>query len=528
MRASLLCTAVFLLALSCKKDPATPEYWAERLDDAKARKERQRVLEELRRSKFLGAAVMPVLVKQFQSDKSLEVKADIARILGEQKSVESVDALTAAVDVGSSEAEARTLNKEIANALTRIKEPKAIPVLKQLLNTRDGYTTVAAIEGLTAFRAKEAFDDLYALATKDDVDAFITKKAIIALGEIGDERAIPGLMKRMYTERPGVSFYAESSFSLYQIGAPAVPALLGALNENDKTLMAWAKERKLNPAALPLKAAQVLGDLHEPKAVKALEQMVQSKSEFDDVRSLLKMRGADALGRLRSRDSVKIIAQHLNEEVPAVRKELTWALTRIGGRDALPKLVESAAKGTYDARLASLSGLCMLGDERELAAVDKVMSQEASLLDAECDEVDNEAAECKAKPATVKKRAAAQEKLKAVLAAAKECKSDAQAWSKKLDDKEPAVRARAAYEIGRSNTPALVPLMMSELSDEDLDARLAAIQGVDWLVSDNAESAKLAKQKISELEAQLEREKGQTQYAKTNEDLRRLLTKIRR
>jgi HEAT repeat protein len=515
------------LTLSCADDPSTPKYWAKRLAQSKARSDRARVLDALRRSKFNGPAMVPMLLERFNSDKSTELKSDIARMLGELKATDAVDALSSAITTTAVDSDARTLNKEIANALTEIKDPKAIPVLKQLLSTGDGYTTVAAIEGLAAFKAKEAFEPLNELASKDGIEPFITKKAVIALGELADERAIPILIKRMFTEKGGV-FYAEASFSLYQIGQASVPALLGALNESDKSLTAWAKENKLNPVALPLKSAQVLGDLHEPKAIKTLEQMVASKSELDDVRSLMKIRGADALGRLRSKDSVKVIAKQLSEEIPQVRTELVWGLIRIGGREALPQLLESATDGVYDARIASLGGVALLGDERELPGFEKATGSEAKFLDNECAEVDNQAPECKDKAATLKKRMAAFAALKPVLLAAKDCKSDATLWAKQLDAKAPEIRERAAYEMGRSNMPAMVQPLMQNLTETNLDARLAIIQAVDWLIHDNPESLKIAKTREAAVAEQLAKEKGQTEYVKTNEDLRRLLVKIRR
>lgn len=46
--------------------------------------------------------------------------------------------------------------------------------------------------------------------------------------------------------------------------------MLPALNESDKALLTWAEQNGIKPIALPLKAAQVLGDFHDPRAEKAL------------------------------------------------------------------------------------------------------------------------------------------------------------------------------------------------------------------------------------------------------------------
>jgi len=114
------------------------------------------------------------------------------------------------------------------------------------------------------------------------------------------------------------------------------------------------------------------------------------------------------------------------------------------------------------------------------------------------------------------------------LEAAKECKTDAPCWAKKLSDGHEGVRARAAFEVGRSKDPALVSEMMKHLTEENLDTRLAIIQGIDWLVHDSKEAGKGAQAQLEALDKQIADEKGKTQFMKVNEDLRRLAVKIRR
>src|SRR6185436_18834796 len=111
---------------------------------------------------------------------------------------------------------------------------------------------------------------------------------------------------------------------------------------------------------------------------------------------------------------------------------------------------------------------------------------------------------------------------------AKECKNDATCWSKKLSDGHEGVRARAGYEVGRSKNAGLVGEMMKHLTEENLDTRLAIIQGIDWLVHDSKEAGKAAQAQLDALDKQIIEEKGKTQFMKVNEDLRRLAVKIRR
>ncbi len=511
----------------CKGDPATPEYWAKKLD-AKTKKEKVKAVEELRNSKNLTPAMYPMLHAQLDSEKAPEVKKDIARLLGEQKDVSGIDALMNAIDLGSTDTDVKGMNKEIATALGEIGDAKAAPALVKLLSTKDNYTIIAAIEALGAMHAKSAFSAVNDIANNDSIETFITKKALIALGDIGDPAAVPTLVKAMFKERKGVSFYLESSFALYQLGAPAADALVPVAEGKDKEISTWAASNGMLPAALTAKSAQVLGDLHDLRAEKALLEMLNFKEERLDIQLFVRMRAADALGRSRSAQGAKAIAELVAENEPSARQLYTWSLSRIGGREVLPKLVASASKGPWDARTESMKAIAMLGDERELATIEKLGKDEAKTMETECKEELGSEKDCADVPATVKKHEETIAKYVKALEAAKTCKGDGACWVGKLDDATLVVRERAAYEVGRSGNPALVTELTKRLREKDLDARLAIIQGCDWLIHDSKEAAKGAQAALPDLQKQLGEERGKTEFAKVNEDLRRLAVKIQR
>ncbi len=514
-----------LLTSACKSDPALPETWEKRLSGAKNTKERLHIVDDLRGSKYMGAPMVPMLEKRLADDKKPEVKAAIARVLGEAKQPSSVAVLMDAIDPAASDSDAKNLNKEIANALGRIGDPSAVPALNKLLKTKDNYTVLAAIDALGDMKAKESFEALYSIATDDAIEPFITKKAIIALGELGDPRAVPGMVRAMFKERKGVSFYMESSFGLYQLGKPAADALVPVVEGKDKELAEWAGKNNIKDVALLAKGTQVLGDLHDKRAEKTIVGFLNFKSDFDDIKLIMRMRAADALGRMRSKEAVKPIAAMLDEEEANARKEYVWSLARIGGKDAVAKLVETAGKGPWGAREESMRGVAMLGEDP--AAFDKFAAVEPKLFAAECKD-DPEYQECADLPGAVKKH---QEKILAYknrATAAAECKADGACWVKHLDDKEEGVRERAAYEIGRSGNASLIDELMKRLPEKNLDTRLAIIQGADWLVDDSKDAMAKAKQGLPALEKQVADERGKTEFVKVNEDLRRLLAKLQR
>jgi HEAT repeat protein len=522
---------IALTMLGCQSDPSTPEYWAKRIEGTKSKKEKLKIIDELRQ-KHMSPKMLPMLHERLGAEKSSEVKRDIARVLGEAKSESSIEPLTNAVAWAGNDADEKSLNKEIANALGALGSPKAVPTLVKLLNSKDNYTLLAAIDGLGDLRAPEGFEALNTIAADDSQETFVTKKAIIALGNIADKRAVPTLVKAMFKERKGVSFYLESSFALYQIGPAAADALVPVLDGSDKAIYAWAEKNNVQAAALQAKSAQVLGDLNDPRAERALLGMLSPKTEFDDIRAILQGRAADALGRMRAKNAVKPLAALVtNPKTDAgVVRECIFALMRIGNPEGVPALIGFLNKSPYwDARDEIMRGITMLGTEKDVAAFDKATADEAKKTEAGCKDEEEEHPDCKAGiPEAVKRHKERVAAHRQRLVAAGECKRDSSCWAKKLDDKSDMVRERAASEVGRSNNAALAPELFKRLKEQNLDARLSIIQATGWLINDNAEAMKAAQALKADLDKQLADEKSKVDFAKVNEDLRRLRVRIER
>lgn len=520
-----------LLLAGCKGDPTTPEYWAKRIEGAKGKKEKKKAIEDLREH-HMGPTMLPVLHERLNAEKSAEVKADIARLLGEGKSDTSIEPLTNAILWSPADTDEKNLDKEIANALGNIGSEKAAATLVKLLSVKDNYTVLASIDALGELKAKDGFEALNQIASDDTQETFVTKKAIIALGNIGDARAVPTLVKAMFKERKGVSFYLESSFALYQLGKPAADALVPVLDGSDKALYEWAAKNNVKDVALQAKSAQVLGDLHDLRAEKALLAMLNPKTEYDDIRAITQGRAADALGRMRSKAAVKPLASLVTDAKTdaGVVRECIFALVRIGNPEGVPALITFLAKAPYwDARDEIMRGITMMGTDKDIAAFDKATAAEAKKTEDGCKGEEESHPDCKnGVEAAVKRHVDRVKQHRERLVASGECKADAACWAKKLDDKNDTVRERAAAEVGRGNNAAMAPELFKRLKEQNLDARLSIIQATDWLVNDNAEAMKAAQAILPDLDKQLKDEKGKTDFVKINEDLRRLYVRIQR
>ena len=521
---------LFAVSLAaCKGDPKDPASWDKQLSAARRVKDKERILSELRDSHLLQPSFVPMLQAHLASEKQAEVKAAIARVLREVPDSSSVGPLSEAIDFGNSDSAANSMNKEIAAALGRIGDPKAIPNLVKLLSSRDPYVRIEAVNALGAMRAKRAVPQLIEMVSDDSLEPFVCKKAIQALGEIGDPAAVPTLMQMMFKEnaRRGVSFYVESSFALFQIGSPAADALVRVIDGEDKSLITWARKNNVIEPAIYAKTAQVLGDLLERRAERALLSRLRFQSEYVDLKLFVRIRVADALGRLRSKEAIKPVMELLTEEEePAAREEYVRTLARIGGRESIPSLLKLASKGLWAEREPALLGIAMLGADEELKLFARLTESEEALTAAECKLSD--AAGCQRPADLTKQRRGSIQRLQRLLEAAQQCHGETGCWAKYLGDADEHLRERAAYELGRSGNAEIVEPLIAKLGESNLDVRLAVIESLDWLILDARGAAKKAASSLEAIEQQLAREQGHTEFVKVNEDLRRLAVQLKR
>ncbi|HEX8823225.1 MAG TPA: HEAT repeat domain-containing protein [Archangium sp.] len=526
LAASSLALVLLLTLSGCKVDPTKPEHWEKTLGKARKAQDKVRVVEALRSSGHLNESFLPLLHARLAEEGKPEVKAAVARALGDVKSPTSVSPLSDAVDLGVTDSAANLMNKALAAALGEIGDPKATPMLLKLLKARDNFTRVEAVEALGRMRVAEAVEPLIQLATDEGVEPFLNKKAIEALGRIGDARAVPSLVRMLTKERQGTSFYTESSFSLFQVGQPAADALLSVLEGKDAELSGWMQRNNINPASYSFKAAQVLGQLRERRAEGTLLQQLAFKHEDPRVQAVVRTRAADALARMRSAAAVKPLAALAAEPDAGVRQAYTYALVLVGGREALPALEKAAGQGHWYARRSALEALTMLGDAREQPALEKLMAAEPARTASECAELGGEG--CEDPAALARKRVEEMTKHGKRLEAAKACGADAGCWAKKLEDADKGVVERAALEVGRGKSAAHVGALLARMPETDLNARQALILGAEWLVEDSKEAATQARSALPALEKQLTEEKSQTEFVQVNEDLRRLVARLQR
>jgi HEAT repeat protein len=538
-------TAALVLAptMGCKGgDPKTAKYWVDKTLAEQHERDKKNDVDHLadlvKKTHEPGAAPQ---VATLLKDQPGDVVARAAEVLGELKDKSTVGPLSDAVDMtrgaGSDKAtlSANHANKAIAEALGAIGDKGGTPALLKMLKSKDNYTLIAAIDALGELRDPAAVDTLSGVVTDTTQEPLVTKRAIMALGSIGDPKAIPAVHQMLFKERKdrGISFYAESSFALFQIGKPSVDVLLTDAKGSNKEILAWAKQNDINPAAIYAKSAQILGDLDAPQAEDALIKLLAYKDPDQMMELATRIQAADALGRMRSKAAVKPLSDQLLIAEANARATFCRALTFIGDRSAVPALVKSAKTGPVSARQFAYKAIAILGGESDSKAYDDLLKGEEALMKAECKEAELGDADCATE---IKKNKDTLDGYRAALAP-KCAQGDVPCWSGLMNDKSPFVRQKAAMELGRSGkAEAVAPLFAAvqkpldgsgdELVEQD-NARFAAILGLHWLVDHGIVPSNVG-DLAAKLDKQVDEERSKTATMRSAEDVKRLGVKLHR
>jgi HEAT repeat protein len=505
VRTSLI--ALCLVCAACHGRPKDPAGWAEAATRRPRTAEKLEALREARRAPGDRRAAVPFLVALLKE--SPRVRAEAAAALGEAGDPTAVPALLAAIDAGAGKelpADVKDANRRIAGALGALRTRMAVPALLELLRSRDGFTQIAAVDALGEIGDPAAVDALLSLATGEEVEPFVSRKALMALGKIGEPRAAPGVLRMLFQERAGMTFFPEASFAVYQIGNPMAAPLVALLKGEDKELVEWAKKRGVVGGALRAKAAQLLGDLEDPRIAPALIESLSYQDPDPQLQLLVRVCAAGSLGRLRAQEAVQPIGRLLQEESdPEARDRYAEALACIGAPSGLSPLRAAAAQGAWEARVSVLAALSRLGTAEDRELLTRVSSE----IPAHATEV-----------ARMLDR----------IAVAAECGADLKCWTAKLTEARGWVRDRAALEVGRrggsAQAEALAIAAALPVNDEDeVAARSHAVLALEWVTGHGA----LGGYAVAErLEALVEREKGRSLTASVNEDAMRLAVRLRR
>src|SRR6266849_3884972 len=496
-----VCILALLLCACRPSDPKDPNTWLKRLSDSDPRA-RQQAVQELRKLKAREAAPQ---VAQLLKD--VMVREEAATALRDIGGADEVPALLDAVDttVGAgSDTATRSANR--ANACTA--------------------------QALGEVKFKEAVLELSLLVDDPSAPPLLVKKAVVALGQIGDPAAIPALQHALVLQ--GVSLLPEASYALFQLGPAAVAPLIRMAKDEDPAYLKWARENNRAPAGTYAKAALVLGDLGDPRAVPVLLEKLHYK-DSDPLpgtarllTNLVRQFAANALGRLRAKEAAAPILALVQTRDPQDLDLVSFcseALVWIGDRAQAKEMVKRAESGDVRLRLVVAQAAALFGDESLLKQFDALGARARKAPPAQCAREVEALQIGEAKDKACELVAAQFEGPAVALEAAHACKDSVPCWQDKLKYTDPLLRARAAYELGRLGASEAVPSLVQAAGDQDLLARVAAIRALEWLLPVPAAQPGL-RAAADKLSSQLAAEQGRAQFVKVNEELRRLQARI--
>ncbi|MBT6179111.1 MAG: HEAT repeat domain-containing protein [Deltaproteobacteria bacterium] len=497
--------ATFILA-SCSQpeDPTTSAYWIAQLENKEKRPE---ALTQL--GKLGDKTALPSVQEWFEQEGSWTPEAAYA--LGRLGDATIIPALKGGISytVGTgSDKKTRAKNRtnlNIAKAMGQLKAESGVDALIRLTTMPDLNTREAAMRAIGKIGSKTGTETLIKIA-RTETQPFLRKTAIMALGDLGDDKGIPVLIDSLYMELPGTSFYYEARHSLLQIGKSAIPALIETLERKNKAVEAIRLPSGVNIAegAIEGKAAFVLGSLRAQDAEKQMLAALKTYYKKYQNRASgisASVPGAVAeiaysLGNLGTEASIKSLSTIANETDANLRIAATEALTYIGATKSVASLLAAAKTGNAAARRAAIEAVAMLGAGSETASLDGLKGPK------------EEATQEIAKIVAANKPA---------LAAATECKSDATCWTGKLADANIKVRRRAAFQLGWLGSKESIASLMKAVEDESSAVRMAAMASV----------SRLGGADLKVLNAALERWGKKVEYKNSNQELKRLIERSR-
>ncbi len=522
---ALCAVAALALVVGCEGKPEPGKegaFYAAKLLKEQHPSKRDVLVKQLQEVKDPSA--VPGLLEELKQPLS-DQRPPIVELLGLIGDKSVVDAIAGQIDPFAAagrdkEGKQKTnTNEKAIKAIVRLaqKDPSvkentaAKAQVAKLLKSGSLDVQLAAIAALGDLDAQESVEDLIEIADGHPHN-FIVKNACEALTKLGDPRAAPVFAKLMFFERDGVSFYRESSYGLFTLGKASLP-VLDALWKNSFQPI---EQLHIDPLVQKTKAIVVYGDLAEPSTFDRIIEAAQTEGATTGP-ALLRIEGQRAAGRI----GLDKVANGLKKQIDNVdvsqsehalaglvqlgRKEIAadvWSWTTADGymKNCKPQGTEEQCKySEAQVRNVRLLHWSRVAPGSALADLDAAIATEQN---------------AKVKETMTKYRPR--------LVVAKDCDGKVPCLIEKLKDADPIARERAAYELLWKNTDETRDALVTVLTDKDNEVRYAAIMGV--LRRIPKDSVPFA----DKVKAQLDAEKGQTQYIRINEDLKRLEIRLRR
>ena len=223
---------------------------------------------------------------------------------------------------------------------------------------------------------------LIAQLTAEDLE--VRRSAIVALGRIGDSRAIAPLVNTLKE----ASLTIEAANALAQIGDPrGVEGLLPLLGSDDASIR-QAAVSALNSLIPPAMSERIIPLLHDPDP-NVRESAVKIAGYFGypasaeallelshDSNERVRIAAIEHLPYLEHESVFDVLARAIREETPSVRAAATRALGTMDAPGVVQQLIDALSDEDVWVRYFSARALGRQRSEEAIAALEKVVREE--------------------------------------------------------------------------------------------------------------------------------------------------------
>jgi HEAT repeat protein len=433
------------------------------------------------------------------------------------------------IPTSDGEREANATNRAILTSLYEMVRDQGVKLGASEANAAALYVGAGDVQTvLSAITLLGAIGDsagtaplLTALAESDN--NFIVKSAVIALGNIRDAKAGDELIYHLFRERTGVSFYAESSFAVFQLSdhesvMKALDNTLRGKNERVNAAQRGSKQcQDVKSDAvcwvITAKVAEVLSDIGLTEdQMTYLSKLATPK----DANQQMATKIIEALGRTSSKKAIPLVKQHVKNLL--TREFIGRAIARIGDREAALWLAKRGSHTSYqkdckgmsyspeqctksegEIRRFTLENAARAGDQRVVVELEKQVKAE--------------------------KRPGIRVMIERQVTKAKvytQCKADVACYVKLLASDNELVREKAGYELAYLRDPSasaeLVRTLDSSVDDTN-ESRFAKFWAL-WQVVPKTGGGVLAKM--------AKKDKKSQDYIRIAAEVERLVDRIKR
>jgi HEAT repeat protein len=291
-------------------------------------------------------------------DQSADVRVEATFSLGRLKDARALAPLTLSLSDGDPR-----VSLAAAESLARLQDPRATRVLIDSLSSADWRVRSRATQVLARIAGEGMLDQAVApltiaLADKDPVVRYYAAEALVGIGA----KAVPSLIQALRSHRQ--SECDRAARVLWNIGAPAVDALLGVLQDRTAT------------PEMRTASASALGMIGDPRAIRGLASLLR------DERYFVREQASRALGRI-GEPAVDLLIEMSNSSAAATREAAVAALGSTGSKRAIDKVVEALSDSNANVRSAAVRSLGESSSEIAVPHLMALLRDESSALRAQ-------------------------------------------------------------------------------------------------------------------------------------------------